>query len=116
MLPSACRTISAGSAAAGSARLVRVEVAIRRRAVAAIRVGAELVHIGLRPLDLLLRHQVGHVDDADAVVRVERRHLVARALEQPRLQVASVAVQEALRARCSITLYNACVGSRAKGL
>ena len=91
------RAVSTRHARGGAARLVDVEVAVLRRVVAHVGVRAALEDVVLGAVDLLLAHQVGDVDDADAVVRVERRDLVARALHEPRLQVVRVAVVQRLR-------------------
>lgn len=82
----------------GGARLVDVEVAVLGGVVAHVGICAALEDVLLRALDLLLGHEICDVDHTEAVVRVEGRDLVARALEPPRLEVGGVAVVQRLHA------------------
>ena len=75
----------------GGVHLVDVEVVVGLRVVDLLDVGALGEHLLLREVHGLVGQEVLHVDDADAVVRVEGRELVLRTHLEPMLEVGPVA-------------------------
>jgi hypothetical protein len=78
--------------------LVDVQIAVLGRVVTHVRIRSSLEDVVLCAVNLLLRHKVCNIHNANAIMSVQSCDLVAGTLEHPCLQVVCIAIIQRLHA------------------